>query len=153
MKALPVFVFVACLALAGCTIPCEIYFRNLTTDNVRLRATLINRQYFKKLPNQVNFYETTENKKEIIGKWKYESLVTWVDATTFFIDVPPKMAIDVADISNGLVLGTKSPDVLLLALRPNSIDTLTTGDYMSVANKFKSEHRFLANPLYYYDLK
>lgn len=145
-------VFASCI-LTGCTIPCGIYFRNLTGSVVRLQATLLDRCYFDKLPNAVNFYDTAQKSKTIIGNWKYQRLVTWVDSTGFFIDVPPKTSIDVADISNGLTLGTHSPMILLLAVRENKIDTVTTGYYTSVADKFKVKGGAFSKPVYYYDLK
>ena len=67
--------------------------------------------------------------------------------------MPSNTAIDVSDISDGVTLGTKSPDILLAAIQKNKIDTVTTGNYISVADKFKSEKKLLSRPIYFFDLQ
>lgn len=118
-----------------------------------MQATLVKRDYFYRLPNTVNFYDTALKKKAIYGQWKYQKLVTWTDSTHFFIDVPSNTIIDVANISNGLTLGSISPDIILVVTQTNNSDTLTTGDYPSVAAKFQQKNSIFGKPIYYYTLK
>jgi hypothetical protein len=152
MKILTIFI-VTLFFFAGCTIPCEIYFRNFSNETIKLQATLLDRNNFDKLPNRVSFYDSAKNKNHIYGDWKYQKLVTWIDSTTFFIEIPSKTIIDVKDISNGLTLGTMSPDIILIAVKSNGTDTITTGDYHSIADKFQQKKFLFAKPIYYYDLK
>lgn len=152
MKILTIFI-ITLFFFTGCTIPCEIYFRNFSKETIKLQATLLNRNNFDKLPNKVSFYDSAKNKRRIYGDWKYQKLVTWIDSTTFFIDIPSKTIIDVGDISNGLILGTISPGVILIAFKTRGNDTITTGDYHSVAIKFQQKRSLFAKPIYYYDLK
>jgi hypothetical protein len=76
-------------------------------------------------------------------KWKYQRLVTWADSINFYIDIPSCSIIDVSNFSRGLTLGAKSPDVLLVAISGTEADTITKGDYPSLAAKFKEEKTFL----------
>jgi hypothetical protein len=139
--------------LAGCTIPGKIFFRNYSKENVRLQATLVERRYFDKLPNKVNFYDTATKRKEYCGNWKYSGLVTWVDTTTFYINVPPFTVVDIADISRGLVLGARQPDIILLTIIDKKVDTLMTGEYFSFAKKFLYRgYGLIRPPIYYYDI-
>jgi hypothetical protein len=147
------FFLLILVLLSGCTIPALVYFRNYSDKKVRLQATLVNRSYFKKLPNLVDFYDTATKRKEYFGHWQSGILVTWVDSTTFYIDIPPATVINIADISKGLVLGARQPDVLLLLINGEKRDTLTTGDYLSLAKKFKSTgYGAFKTPVYYYDI-
>ena len=150
MWRLTIFVF---LLLSGCTIPATVLFRNFSKETVRLQATLIDRHRFDKLPNKVDFYDTATKKRQYYGDWRTSSLVTYIDTNTFYIDVPAFTVVDVADISRGLVLGARSPDVLLLMITGNKVDTLTTGGYSSLAEKFHSTgYGLFKNPVYYYDI-
>ena len=143
----------AFLFLSGCSIPATVLVRNFSEEQVRLQATLADRRDFKKLPNQVDFYDTATRKRQYCGDWKGSRLITWVDSTTFYVDVPAFTVIDVADISKGLVLGARQPDVLLQLIADNKTDTLTAGDYLSLAKKFQSSGAGLfRNPVYYYDI-
>jgi hypothetical protein len=153
MNTKTIFIFLFCSLLLGCTIPCEIFFRNLSNETVRLDGKLNDRWYFDKLPNKVDFYDTTQNSKHIYGKWKFQKLITWTDSTNFHIDIPPYCIIDVGDISNGLTLGAKSPDVFLVTSSSIKTDTLTTGDYPSLTTKFHVKRAFFSKPIYYYDSK
>jgi hypothetical protein len=137
----------------GCTIPCDVFFRNLSNETIELKGKLIDRRYFDKLPNKVNFYDTAQNSKQIYGKWKYQQLITWIDSVNFHIDIPPFSIINVGDVSNGLTLGAKSPDVLLIVFSNTKADTLTTGDYPSLAAKFQAKRKIFSKPVYYYDAK
>src|SRR5688572_20545909 len=89
--------------LSGCTIPAEVFFRNFSNEKVRLHATLVERRYFDKLPNKVNFYDTAIKRRQFYGDWRSSGLVTWVDTSTFYIDVPAFTVVDVEDVSRGLV--------------------------------------------------
>ena len=153
MKPSIIYTFIFCILLSGCTIPCEIFFRNLTNEPVVLNGKLVNRRYFDKLPNTVNFYDTAQKAKDIYGTWQYQRLVTWTDSVHFHIDIPAHMVIDVSDVSNGLTLGSKLPDVLLVVTSGGKADTITTGDYPSVAAKFKEKRSVFSKPVYYYDWK
>src|SRR4051812_45575951 len=102
--------------LVGCTIPAEIFFRNFSNRKVRLQATLVDRFRFDKLPNKVNFYDTATKSRQYAGDWQSSRLVTWLDTATFYIDVPPFTILNLADISRGLVLGARQPDVVLLMI-------------------------------------
>lgn len=138
--------------LSGCVIPAEVFFRNFSNQTVRLQATLADRRLFKKLPNKVYFYDTATKKRQFYGDWRTNAFVSWVDTTTFYIDIPASTVINIADVSNGLALGSNQPDVLLLAITDNKRDTLTTGDYPSLAAKFKSNrYHPLGTAIYYYD--
>ena len=138
----------------GCEIPAEVYFRNYSNKKVRLRASLVDRYRFKKLPNKVNFYDTSLKKRQYYGGWRQNALVTWVDTTTFYVDVPAHTVINIADVSNGLTLGSREPEVLLLMIADNKIDTLTDGNYPSLARKFKSSrYNPLTTAIYYYDFR
>jgi hypothetical protein len=139
--------------LSGCTIPATVLFRSYSNGTVRLQATLVDRRRFEKLPNKVDFYDTSTKKPQFFGVWQASSLVTWVDTTTFYVDVPPFTVVDVADVSRGLVLGAGTPDVLLLMMKDKKVDTLTTGDYSFLAEKFQSTgYGLFRNPVYYYDI-
>lgn len=141
------------IILCGCTIPVTVLFRNYSNNTVRLQASLIARSYFEKLPNKVHFYDTSKKKRQFYGDWEKSGLVTWVDPTTFYIDVPAFTVVDIADVSDGLTLGAREPYVLLLLIANNKVDTLTTGDYTSLIKKFKSNGLPLfKNPVYYYDI-
>jgi hypothetical protein len=138
--------------LSGCTIPATVLFRNYSNERVRLKARLIDRRRFDKLPNKVDFYDTTTKGRQYYGDWRSNGLVTWVDTTTFYIDIPAFTVVNVADISRRLVLGAGQPDVLLLMIANNKVDTLTTGDYFSLVEKFQSTgYGLFRNPVYYYD--
>jgi len=145
--------FIICTFLTGCTIPCNVFFRNLSNKIVGLKGKLVDRQYFDKLPNKVNFYDTAQNPKGMHGKWEYQQLVTWIDSTNFDIDIPPFSVINLADVSMGLTLGTTSPNVLLIVVSGTKADTLTTGDYLSLKAKFKEKYAAFSKPVYYYDIK
>jgi hypothetical protein len=54
--------------------------------------------------------------------------VIWVDTATFYIDVPAHRR-DEYTVSNGLTLGSKQPEVLLLLISDDKTDTLMKGDY------------------------
>jgi hypothetical protein len=139
--------------LAGCVVPAKIYFRNLSTEQVRLRGTLVDRRRFKKLPNNVNLFDTAAKSSTICGRWRREDFVTWTDTTTFYLDVPAFTVIDLKDISNGLILGTHEPNVLLVVIRKNRTDTVTTGDLASVEQKFKRRpYNTFTDPIYYFDI-
>ena len=139
--------------LSGCTIPATVLFRNYSKNKIRLQATLTDRRRFDKLPNKVDFYATSTKKRQFYAGWRSSGLVTWVDTTTFYIDVPAFTIIDVADVSRGLVLGARKPDVLLLMITENKVDTLTEGDYPSLVKKFQSTgYGLFRNPVYYYDI-
>lgn len=127
------------------------FFRNLSAETVRLNATILNRKQFKKLPNTVKFYTIADKPDDIT--WQSNALVSWTDSTDFYIDIPAKTVIDVSDISNGLILGSRTPDVLLIAAGKNYTDTVTRGDYLSLAAKFTYKKRFLTRPVYFYDWK
>ena len=130
------------------------YFRNFSNQTVRLQAKLVDRRRFEKLPNRVNFYDTSTKKRHYYGDWRKNALVSWVDTTTFYIDIPASTVINIADVSNGLTLGSRQPEVLLLLIAGNKTDTLTTGSYPSLDNKFKSKrHSPLATAIYYYDFR
>ncbi|MBC7421912.1 MAG: hypothetical protein H7334_00495 [Ferruginibacter sp.] len=145
--------FIICTVFTGCTIPCNVFFRNLSSKTVGLKGKLVDRQYFDKLPNKVNFYDTAQNLKDMHGKWKYQQLVTWVDSTSFDINIPPFSVINLADVSMGLTLGTTSPNVLLMVFSGTKADTLTTGDYLSLKAKFREKNAVFSKPIYYYDTK
>ena len=153
MKIKSTFIIIICSFFLGCTIPCDIFLKNLSNETVRLDGKLLNRWYFDKLPNTVDFYDTAQNPKQVFGKWKYQKLITWVDSTNFHIEIPPYCIIDLADVSNGLTLGAKSPDVFLVVSSRTKVDTLTTGDYPSLAAKFQVKRAFFSNPIYHYDIK
>ena len=137
---------------AGCTIPAEILFRNYSNRKVMLDVSLADRKFFDRLPNKVNFYDTSASKHQFSGGWRASTFVTWVDSITFYLEVPPFTVVDVADISNGLTLGTKQPDVMLIMTTDHRADTLITGSYVSVAKKFKSTgYGLFKSPVYYYD--
>jgi len=139
--------------LFGCTIPATVLVRNYSNNKVRLQATLVDRSRFDKLPNKVDFYDTSTKKRQFYGDWRSSGLVTWVDTATFYIDVPAFTIVDVEDVSRGLVLGARKPDVLLLMITENKVDTLTKGDYPSLAKKFQTTgYGAFRNPLYYYDI-
>lgn len=80
--------FIISTLFTGCTIPCSVFFRNLSNKTVGLKGKLVDRLYFDKLPNKVNFYDTVLNPKVMDGKWKYQQLVTWIDSTSFDINIP-----------------------------------------------------------------
>jgi len=142
------------ILFAGCTIPAKVFFRNFSNEKVRLQASLIDRRRFNKIPNEVNFYDTSKNKRQYYGAWQKDGLVTWMDTATFYIDVPPFTVVDIADVSNGLTLGSRQPDVLLLMICGNKTDTLTTGDYPSLADKFKTKgYNPFSTAVYYYDFR
>jgi hypothetical protein len=139
---------------AGCTIPAEVFFRNFSGEKVRLQASLIDRSRFNKLPNKVTFYDTSTRKHQYYGNWRENGLVTWVDTATFFIDVPAHTVINIADVSNGLTLGSRQPEVLLLMISAGKTDTLTKGDYPSLAAKFKTKgYNPFGTAVYYYDFR
>ena len=143
-----------CFLLEGCTIPAKVFFRNFSNEEVRLQVTLVDRRRFTKLPNAVNFYDTATRKGKYWCNWKSSNLVTWVDTTTFYIDVPAFTVVDVEDISRGLVLGARQPDVMLRMITECKVDTLTNGDYYSLAAKFKSTgYGPFKPPIYYYDFR
>jgi hypothetical protein len=145
-------IILASIFFAGCTIPAEIFFRNFSNKKVRLQASLVHRQWFYKIPNQVNFYDTSSKKHKFYGQWRANALVTWVDSSRFYIDIPAFTVINIADISNGLTLGAKQPDIILTMASENKTDTLTTGDYLSIVENFKSTgYGLLKPPVYYYD--
>jgi len=52
------FVLISFL-LSGCIIPGDVFFRNFSNRTVRLQATLEDHRRFEKLPNKVNFYDTS----------------------------------------------------------------------------------------------
>lgn len=140
--------------LSGCIIPADVFFRNFSNQTVRLQATIVDRRQFEKLPNKVNFYDTSTKKRHFYGDWRTNALVRWVDTTTFYIDIPASTVINIADVSNGLTLGSRQPEVLLLLITDNNRDTLTTGDYSSLAAKFKSKgYNPLGTAIYYYDFR
>ncbi len=145
--------FIISTLFTGCTIPCNVFFRNLSNKTVGLKGKLVDRRYFDKLPNKVNFYDTAQNPKDIYGKWKYQQLVTWTDSTSFNIGIPSFSVINLADISLGLPLGTTSPNVLLIVFSGTKADTLTTGDYLSLQAKFRKKYAVFSKPLYCYDTK
>ncbi len=146
-------ILLATVFFAGCTVPAEVYFRNYSNKAVRLQATLTDRRRFEKLPNKVTFYDTA-TKKQWYGNWRSTAMVTWTDTATFYIDVPAFTVVNVADISRGLILGSREPDVMLLMMADNKTDTLTTGDYLSVTKKFKYEGYTMFKPaIYYYDVR
>jgi hypothetical protein len=153
MKIRIAFIFFICVQFIGCTIPCDIFFRNLSDEEVQLKGKLVDRKYFDKLPNRVNFYDTAHKSKQIYGELKFRKLITWIDSNRFHIDIPPHCVVDLSDVSNGLTLGTTSPNVLLIISRSTKVDTLTTGDYSSVVAKFRVKSAFLSKPIYYYDIK
>ncbi|MFT3681440.1 MAG: hypothetical protein QM791_14300 [Ferruginibacter sp.] len=153
MKYTLFFILFTSTLFCGCVIPCNIFFRNFSDETVRLSGKISDRRRFDKLPNKVNFYAAAEKEKEMYGNWTSEHLINWFDSTSFYIDVPAKTVINIGDISNGLTLGTRSPDVLLIAVGNNKTDTVTTGDYPSVAAKFKATRPLFAKPDYYYDFK
>jgi hypothetical protein len=137
---------------AGCIIPAKVFFRNFSNQKVRLQASLNDRRRFNKLPNRVTFYDTSTRKRQYYGNWRENGLVTWVDTATFYVDIPAYTVINIADISNGLTLGSKQPDVLLLLISDHKIDTLTKGDFPSLADKFKTKgYNPLGTAIYYYD--
>lgn len=145
--------FIAFL-FAGCTIPAEVFFRNFSSEKIRLQASLINRSRFNKLPNKVTFYDTSIKKRQYYGAWRANGLVTWVDTATFYVDVPAHTVINIADVSNGLTLGAKQPEVLLLMISDHKTDTLTKGDYPSLAHKFKRKgYNPIGTVKYYYDFR
>jgi hypothetical protein len=149
-----ILLFGILIFFAGCTIPAEVFFRNFSNDTVRLRATLANRRFFDKLPNKVQLYDTAAKRREFYGTWKYNELVTWVDTSTFCIDIPAFTVINVADISRGLVLGAREPNVLLVMIKAGKADTIMKGDYLSLANAFKSTgYGLFKKPVYYYDVR
>lgn len=136
----------------GCTIPAEIFFRNFSGEKVRLQASLVDRRWFDKLPNKLNFYNLSSKKRQFYGEWRANAFVTWVDSSTFYIDIPAFTVIDIADVSNGLTLGAKQPDIVLTMSSGNKTDTLTTGDYSSIVENFKSTgYGLFKPPVYYYD--
>ena len=148
------FVLLITFLFAGCEIPAEVFFRNFSSQTVRLRASLINRNRFNKLPNKVTFYDTSTRRHRYYGGWQKNGLVTWVDTTSFYVDVPAYTVINIADVSNGLTLGSRQPEVLLLLIANNKTDTLTTGDYPSLAHKFKQAgYNPLGTVKYYYDFR
>ena len=141
-----------CILFFGCTIPAHMYFRNYSSKTVQLKATLIDRKYFSKLPNKVNFYDTSTREKQYYGELRYDGLVTWVDSTTLNVKVPPYTVIDLADVSNGLTLGARQPDVLLVLISDHKVDTLIVNDFLSVEKKFKSvPYGIFRDQVYYYD--
>ena len=154
MKAKTIIVtFIISTLFTGCTIPCSVFFRNLSNKTVGLKGKLVDRLYFDKLPNKVNFYDTAQNPKGIYGKWKYQQLVTWIDSTSFDINIPPFSVINLADVSMGLTLGSRSPNVLLIVFSGTKADTLTTGDYLSLKAKFREKYAVFSKPIYYYDTR
>lgn len=142
------------ILFAGCTIPAELYFRNYSTATIRLQTTLIKRSYFNRLPNKLSFYDTATKRHQYYGVWRKQALVTWIDTTTFYIDVLPATVVDVKEISNGLVLGATQPDVLLLTIKEGKTDTLLKGDYLYLTTKFKCRpYGIFKPPIYYYDVR
>jgi len=140
--------------VAGCTIPAEVFFRNYSGKKVRLQASLIDRSRFNKLPNKVTFYDTSTRKHQYYGNWRENVLVRWVDTATFYIDVPGHTVINIADVSNGLTLGSKQPEVLLLLISDDKTDTLMKGDYLSLTHKFKTKgYNPFSTAIYYYDFR
>ena len=153
MKIKAISFFLLCSFFFGCTIPCDVFFRNLSSETVRLNGKLVDRWHFDKLPNKVDCYDTAQRARHVYGEWKYQKLITWSDSTSFQIDIPPFCVIDVGDVSNGLTLGARSPDVFLVVSSSSKIDTLTTGDYQSLAAKFQVKKSFFSKPIYYYDVR
>ena len=151
MKAKVFFTFFICALFSGCTIPCDFFFRNLSNETALLKGRLVDRWRFDKLTNKVNFYETAQTSRKIYGEWKYQKLVIWTDSVSFEIDIPAYNIIDFSDVSRGLTLGAKSPDVLLIISSNTKIDTLSTGDYISLKEKFHVKGCFFSTPVYYYD--
>ena len=153
MKVKLFLTFFICALFLGCTIPCDIFFRNLSNETVLLKGRLVARWRFDKLPNKVNFYDTAQTSRKIYGGWKYQKLITWTDSVNFQINIPAYSIVDLSDVSRGLTLGAKSPDVLLIISSNTKIDTLTNGDYTSLKEKFHVKGSFLSTPIYYYDQK
>lgn len=153
MRACKFTILIITLFITGCTIPCGIYFRNFTDQIVRLEAGLLKRSYFKKLPNTVDFYDLPVKQKEIDGVWRSQALVTWTDSVHFYIDLPAKTMINLADISNGLTLGSKSPDIILMATHDHQIDTVLTSAFPFSKTGFQLQRKLFSNPVYYYDLR
>jgi hypothetical protein len=152
MKMFATLTSIICCCFAGCTIPCNIYFINHSGETVRLKASLLNRERFNKLPNKVNFYDTAQKKRLFTGDWRTTQLVTWKDSVNFFIDVPAHTVIDIADISNGLTLGSKAPGILLVIEKNSTTDTILSGDYLSVSKKFAFKNSFFNKPSYSYSI-
>ena len=151
MKVKLILTCFICALLPACTIPCDIFFRNLSSGAVLLRGKLVDRWRFDKLPHKVNFYDTAQSSGKIYGEWKYQKLITWTDSVNFEVTIPAYSVIDLSDVSRGLTLGAKSPDVLLTISSDTKTDTLTTGDYLSLAAKFHVKRSFISTPVYYYD--
>ena len=150
MWRLTAFLFVF---FAGCTIPAHVYFRNYSNKKVRLQATLVDRNHFDKVPNKVYFLDTSNEKGRYYGEQRSSSLVTWLDTITFYIDVPAYTVVNIADVSKGLVLGGVQPDVLLILIADNKVDTLTTGDFFSLDKKFQwTGYGVFRDPVFYYDI-
>jgi hypothetical protein len=121
---------------------------------VTLRVSVLDRRQFKKLPNLVNFYDTAIKKADFYGKWKGQGLVTWIDTTTFRLDLPPFTVIDVGEISNGLLLGGKEPGILLLMTRHHEVDTLMTGDPAVLRRTFQwTPYNYFKTSKVYYDVR
>lgn len=135
MKVKTFLTIFICALFSGCTIPCDIFFRNLSNETVLLKGRLVDRWYFDKLPNKVNFYDTAQTSRKIYGEWKYQKLITWTDSVNFQINIPAYNIVDLSDVSRGLTLGAKSPDVLLIVSSNTKIDTLTNGDYRSLMSR------------------
>lgn len=145
-------ILLASVFLAGCTIPAEVYFRNYSDKKTRLQASLVDRRLFDKLPNRITFYDTATKKHDLYGKWRLSTLVTWVDSTRFYVDIPAFTVINIEDISRGLTLGAKEPDIILTMTTDNKTDTLMTGEYFSIVKKFKERGYGIFRPaIYYYD--
>jgi hypothetical protein len=141
------------LSIVGCTKPCELYLRNFTNYSVKLQGKINNRRDHYKLPNSVYFYKTPITDKQMHGEWQSTELITWIDSINFFINIPAQSVIDLKDVSRGLVLGAVSPGVFITISYPAHLDTLMTGDYRSLKDKFRSQSSFLSDPIFYYDVQ
>jgi|SRR6185437_8300923 len=148
------YILLTAFLFAGCTIPAEMFFRNFSPKKVRLQATLIDRSRFNKLPNQVTFYDTSTRKHQYYGKWQSNGLVTWVDTTTFYVDVPAYTVINLADVSNGMILGARQPEVVLLLITDSKTDTVMRDGFVSLAKHFKEEgYNPMGTVKFYYDFR
>lgn len=143
------YLILTCFLFAfwGCEMPpLWVYFRNYSANTVKLSVTLIRKEDYPRLPNRVIFYDTASKRKNMCGERRYEQFVTWTDPLNFEIDIPPYTVIDVNDIAAG---NRKIFNELLIASTPFKTDTLLSGIYFPISEKFHFRGGFSKYKFYY----
>jgi hypothetical protein len=120
---------------------------------VRLQVKINDRFSHHKVPNRVSFYDIPLSGGGMHGAWRTQALVEWIDSTSFLIDIPGQTVINLKDVSRGLTKGTVSPGVFATVAYQGRVDTVMTGDYQSVTDRFKFKPAVFSEPIYYYDIE